>query len=71
MTLRTLHLGFRPKPFRCLATGTQKWRENENLTNFSVSGAVVYYLNRLALNAESWVFFDHFFILFRLAVSEF
>ena len=55
MTLRTLTGWFCPKRFRCLATGEQKWRENENLTNFSRSSAVVYFLNRCVLKAESWV----------------
>jgi len=53
MTLRTLTGGFCPKRFGCLATSKRKWRENENLTNFSVSGAVAYFLSRTLLKAES------------------
>ena len=37
MTLRTLPGRFRPKRFGCLATGAQKWRENQKLTNFTLS----------------------------------
>ena len=70
MTVRTLTGGFCPKRGCCLATGLRKWRENENLTIFSVSGAVLYYLNRWVSNAESWVSRPSF-ILFRLAVSDF
>ena len=52
MTLRTFTRVF---CFGCLATSKQKWRENENLTNFSVSSVVVYFLSRYVLKAESWV----------------
>ena len=37
MTVRTLPGGFRQKRFGCLATGAQKWRENQKLTNLTLS----------------------------------
>jgi len=55
MTIRTLPGGFCPKPLSCLATRKQKWRENENLTNLSVSGAFVYFHSRCVLRATSKV----------------
>ena len=55
MTLRLLPEGFCLKPGCCLAMSSRKWRENENLTNYSVLGAVVYFLRRYILKAVSWV----------------
>ena len=60
MTLRILPGGFCPKPLGCLATVEQKWRENENLSNFSFSSAAQYFLSRCVLKAESWVSRPHF-----------
>ena len=60
MTLGIFPGGFCPKPLGCLATAEQKWRENENLTNFSFSSAAQYFLSRCVFEAESWVSRPHF-----------